>query len=126
MKQKQNGPAAGGRPASRANKGSASRKGAKPAKNKTHPLPERKLRPVPIAVALRRVNPDTQLAYVMERLTDGPDWTAMNVLSRISGSLNIHCVVAAIRKRFHWVIENFEERHGKKHHSYYRLVKPQL
>ena len=115
----------GGSHRHRAKKGSATRKGARPAMKKLHPRPKRKLRPVPITVALRRVNPDTQIAYVMERLTDGPDWTAMPVLSRISDSLSIPCVVAAIRKRFHWDIENHEERHPKKHHSYYRLVKPQ-
>jgi len=107
-----------------ATKGSASRKGAGPTKKKSHPLPKRKLRPVPIAVALRRVRPDTQIASVMAQLARGPGWAAMPELSDRSGSLNIHCVISALRRRFHWKIENKKERRGANWHSEFKLVKP--
>src|SRR5262245_34470836 len=108
-----------------AKEGSTTGQGASPERKEHHVDGKRKLLPVPVEVAFRRVRADTKIAYVMECLTDTTEFVAMPFLSRRSGSLVVHSVIARIRRRFRWVIENEIERSGSGElHSRYRLVAP--
>ena len=122
MKRQKSGPAAVS-PADRA-KGPATGQGAAPTKSRHHRHAKRKLPPMPIAVALRRVRPDTQIAAAMELLAGSRGKVPMPTLSRRSGSLNIHSVMSQIRKQYRWVIKNHMDHNGKGWDSDYRLISP--
>jgi hypothetical protein len=107
-----------------AKNGSATGQGASPEDIEHQGDEKRKLPPVPIAVALKRVRPATQTADVMACLSSTAEFVAMPILSRRSGSLNVHSVVAQIRRRFRWVISNEMVRFGSAWHSRYRLIAP--
>jgi hypothetical protein len=111
-------------PASTARKGSAARQGALPAKIKHENGQERKTLPVPILVAFKRVRPDSQITGVIACLATTNGFVDMPMLSRRSGSLNVHSVIAQIRQRFRWVIENDKKRFGLPWHGKYRLANP--
>jgi hypothetical protein len=120
MNKMKKGPAAAARPA--ANKANvATGQGAITFPNR---YKKREQSPVPIAVALKCVHPDSQIARVMACLARSGQFLSMPLLSGRSGSLNIHSVIAQIRRRFEWVIENKMQRCGLEWHSEYLLVKP--
>lgn len=107
-----------------AQEGSATGQGASPVEIEHQADEERKLPPVPILDAFERVSRNSQVADVMACLTSTSEFIAMPILSQHSGSLNVHSVIAQIRRRFRWVIDNEMVRFGSAWHSRYRLIAP--
>lgn len=107
-----------------AKEGSATGQGASPGEIEHQVGSKSKLPPVPIEAAFERVRPDSQVADVMACLSSTSEFIAMPILSQRSGSLNVHSVIAQIRRRFRWVIDNEMERFGSAWHSRYRLIAP--
>ncbi len=65
---------------------------------------------------------DTQCGAILARLeAAGGDWVAMPELAQASGAFAVHSRVSDLRGRGH-VIEQRNERDGRKVRSFYRLL----
>jgi hypothetical protein len=64
----------------------------------------------------------SQNEIIEQRLTaKRGEWVAMPELSQLSGSYVVHSRISDLRKKG-LQIESRTERHGKKNHSFYKLV----